>query len=319
MIENIWKTKNLLSYFLKPFSYVYYIIFKLYNICNFEKYCCVPVVCVGNITVGGAGKTPTVIETRKLLSKNFKDIFVLTRGYKGHQKGPLIVNKKSLFDEVGDESLLHFQYGPTCVAKNKFEGAKHCRNLGSKLIIMDDGLQSVDIRKDFRILVIDEIYGFGNGNLFPSGPLREPIDSCIEKSDVVLILGMKKKLRKFKKIPEEKIFFGQKIIETNKLKKKKLYAFSALGNNQNFYNSLKENKLKIIKYKTFPDHYIFKKKDIIKIIKEANENKLSIVCTKKDYVKIPDEFKNYIIPIQLNLRIEQVKKFKKKILDAIRI
>ncbi len=292
MIENVWKNKNLFVYILKPLSHLYYLIYKVYKIYRSEKYIGIPVICIGNVTVGGAGKTPTVIEIRKLLEKHVKNIFVLTRGYKGKKNGPLIVDKNSTFDEVGDESLIHSEFGLTCVAKNKVQGAKYCEQQGSELIIMDDGLQSIDVFKDFRILVIDENYGFGNGNLFPSGPLREPIDNCINRSNIVLILRSKNKLINFKKIiPKEKIFFGQKIIKINQLKKKKLFAFSALGNNQNFYNSLKENNLKVEKFESFPDHYNFKKRDIFKIIQESDKNNLTIVCTKKDHVKIPKEFK----------------------------
>ena len=124
MMQKIWKSKNFLSLLLFPFSILYYLCFIIYKISNKEKKCNIPVLCVGNITLGGAGKTPTVIEIRQILTKSFKKIFVLTRGYKGTAKGPLIVSKDHSFHEVGEESLLHSHFGLTCVSKKKFLGAK---------------------------------------------------------------------------------------------------------------------------------------------------------------------------------------------------
>ena len=123
MIQKIWKSNNLLNLLLFPFSILYYLCFIIYKISNKEKKCNIPVLCVGNITLGGAGKTPTVIEIRKILTKDFKKIFVLTRGYKGTAEGPLIVSKDHSFHEVGEESLLHSHFGLTCVSKKKFLGA----------------------------------------------------------------------------------------------------------------------------------------------------------------------------------------------------
>ena len=188
-MQKIWKSNNFLNLLLFPFSIFYYLIIFIYKISNKEKKCNIPVLCVGNITLGGAGKTPTVIEIRHILTKNFKKIFVLTRGYKGTAKGPLIVSKDHSFHEVGEESLLHSHFGLTCVSKKKFSGAKFCEAQGGELIIMDDGLQSIDIKKNCKVLVIDSEYGFGNKNIFPSGPLREPINSGIKNCDLILIIG----------------------------------------------------------------------------------------------------------------------------------
>ena len=210
MIQKIWKSNNFLNFLLFPFSIFYYLIFVIYKLSNKEKRCNIPVLCVGNITLGGAGKTPTVIEMRQILTKNFKKIFVLTRGYKGTAKGPLIVSKYHSFHEVGEESLLHSHFGLTCVSKKKFLGAKFCEAEGGKLIIMDDGLQRIDIKKDCKILVIDSEYGFGNKNIFPSGPLRETISSGIKNCDLILIIGNNSNILKKKYDSKTKSFYGKK-------------------------------------------------------------------------------------------------------------
>ena len=151
MTRGIWEKNNLISYILLPFSVLFLVTIKIYKLFKREKDLSIPVICVGNLTLGGAGKTPTVIEIRRQLKKYLKNIFVLTRGYKGLKVGPLIVNENSEAIDVGDESILHSRQGATCVAKKKVDGAKLCEKLMGDLIIMDDGLQSIDVKKDFRI------------------------------------------------------------------------------------------------------------------------------------------------------------------------
>ena len=317
-MQKIWKSKNFLSLLLFPFSILYYLCFIIYKISNKEKKCNIPVLCVGNITLGGAGKTPTVIEMRQILTKNFKKIFVLTRGYKGTAKGPLIVSKDHSFHEVGEESLLHSHFGLTCVSKKKFLGAKFCEAQGGKLIIMDDGLQSIDIKKDCKVLVIDSEYGFGNKNIFPSGPLREPINSGIKNCDLILIIGNNSNIFEKNMIPKQKVFMAKKEISIESCKNKNLFVFSALGNNTNFHNSLLHSGFTIKRIKSFSDHYIFKKNDILSILNLAKKENLTVVCTKKDYIKVPEEFKNKITPVNLNLKIEKKNKFEQRVLECLR-
>ena len=316
-MQKIWKSKNFLSLLLFPFSILYYLCFIIYKISNKEKKCNIPVLCVGNITLGGAGKTPTVIEMRQILTKNFKKIFVLTRGYKGTAKGPLIVSKYHSFHEVGEESLLHSHFGLTCVSKKKFSGAKFCEAQGGELIIMDDGLQSIDIKKNCKVLVIDSDYGFGNKNIFPSGPLRETISSGIKNCDLILIIGNNSNIFEKNMIPKHKVFMAKKEISIESCKNKNLFVFSALGNNTNFHNSLLHSGFTIKRIKSFSDHYIFKKNDILSILNLAKKEHLTVVCTKKDYIKVPEEFKNKIKPVNLNLKIEKKKKFEKRVLECL--
>ena len=317
MNKELWNTNSYLTLMLKPFSYIYYFFHKLLKILIFNKDCKIPIICVGNVTLGGAGKTPTVIELRKILKNDFEKITVLTRGYKGKKKGPLIVKKNSTFHEVGEESILHSKFGLTCVSKNKFKGALMCKRIGAKLIIMDDGLQSINVKKDFNILVIDGAFKFGNNNLIPAGPLREPVEECLKKCNAILIIGKKKIITELKEIPKEKIFWAEKKIKTHNIKNKRVFAFSALGNNKNFHNSLIKNGMKIIEKKAFLDHHIFSKNELIKIVNKAEEKKLTVVCTEKDYIKVPNEFKKKIFPIDLELKILEERKLKFKILQEL--
>ena len=305
---NFWKQTNILSLGLLPISLIYLCVLKLYQLFSKETFIGVPIICIGNIVVGGSGKTPMVIKLRKLLN-NYNKIFVLTRGYKGSKKGPLIVSKNSTYHEVGDESIIHAKYGSTCVSKNKRLGAHLCKKERADLIIMDDGLQSKDLVKKIKILVIDSDYGFGNNLLLPAGPLRDTIGHTISECDFIIVFGNPKD-DKFKKIIGKKnLFFAQKITTIKKLRKKKIYAFSGLGNNENFFNQLKKSKYEIIKFKTFPDHYNYSEDDLENIVNEAEKYKLPIVCTEKDYVKVPKQFKKKIYVAELDIKIFSLKNF----------
>ena len=317
-MKKIWESNNLVSLLLTPLSYLYIIIFKLYKITSKELKVNIPVICVGNATVGGAGKTPIVIEIRRILQSHFKKIFVLTRGYKGKAKGPILVDSSQNFLKFGDESLLHAQQGETCVSKNKYLGAKFCEDLSANLIIMDDGLQSIDVKKNIKILVIDDDYSFGNKKVFPSGPLRETINQNIKNCDIIIILGNNTFPMKYKFNNQNKmVYYAKKVVKINKFRNQQLYVFSALGNNKNFHKSLLNEGFKIKKIKEFPDHYRFKKEDLIKIIKEAKELKLKVICTQKDFMKIPFEFKKSVYPVDLKIKIKNDQEFKNTLLKII--
>ncbi|MFL2661054.1 MAG: tetraacyldisaccharide 4'-kinase [Alphaproteobacteria bacterium] len=318
MIKKLWESKNIWSLLLTPLSYLYIIALKLYKIIRKEQVIITPIICVGNATLGGAGKTPVAIEIRKTLQGYFKNIFVLTRGYKGKVKGPILVDSSENFVKFGDESLIHVKQGKTCVSKNKYLGAKFCEDLGADLIIMDDGLQSIDVKKKIKILVVDDNYGFGNKRVFPSGPLRTTVKESIESCDIIIILGNKTFPKKNKFNHQNKtVYLAKKTLNANKFKNQLLYVFSALGNNKNFHNSLLNEGCKIKKIKEFPDHYKFTRKDISKILKEAREMKLKIVCTQKDFIKIPCELKDHIYPIDLEIRLKNHLEFKNQLLKMI--
>ncbi len=304
-----WQQKNFLSSFFLPLSYIFHLSYLIYFKIKREIKINTPVLCVGNIVIGGSGKTPIAIKLRKILSKKFSNIFVLTRGYKGLKKGPLIIKKKSTFTEVGDEGILHSHFGTTCMSKNKTLGAVFCEKNKSDLIIMDDGLQSRNVKKQVSLLVVDSEYALGNERIFPAGPLRQSINFSLKLSDAVIIVDNSNNYLKHKVLKDKKIFFAKKIIKIRNLNNHKIFAFCGLGNNKNFLNGLKKLNYDVKKFKGFPDHHIYKTNEIKKIINYAKLNKLSIVCTQKDYLKIPDKFKKDIYVADLDIQIINEKKF----------
>ncbi len=315
-ISNFWRKINLINLTLIPLSYIYNFIYLNYRIWKKEKKLQIPVMCIGNLTLGGAGKTPVTIKLRQMISGKFKNIFVLTRGYGGKLKGPKIVMKNSKYVDVGDESLIHCLYGKTCISKNKILGAELCVSNKAEIILMDDGLQSIDIKKNLRIVVIDGQYEFGNNLLFPAGPLRQSIFSSYFNTDIAIVIGDSRK-EFIKNLRYKNIFFAKKKINL-KCKNKKLYAFSGLGNNLNFYNSLKKNSnYKIVKFKEYKDHHPYNDLEIESMISEAKKLDLQLVCTEKDYIKINKKFREKIYPIKMEIKFLDENKIYNKILQIL--
>ena len=313
-----WKKFGLINFLLLPFSGIYFLFYFFYKKFNKEVKINVPVICVGNIVLGGAGKTPFSIKLRQLLSKDFSKIYILTRGYKGKKKGPLIVNQNMNYNDVGDESLIHSYYGLTCMSKSKVEGARLCVRNHADLIILDDGFQSKNIIKDFSILILDPDFGIKNKYLFPAGPLRQPFKEAIKKCDAILILDDDFRKKNYDFIEHKNIFFGLKKMSVKKLKNKNVLAFSGLGNNYNFFKGLKKLNIQAEEVISFPDHHRYTSEEIQNIIKRAEKKNLSIVCTKKDYIKIPKKFRKKIFSIDLDISINQPKKLHNLIIKKLK-
>ena len=190
-----WYKKDLISKFktllLLPFSIVWILLSLIKK--NFVKRykSHLKVICIGNLSIGGTGKTPFSIQTYKILEiLGYKPVF-LTRGYRGLTKGPILVNKSHNHKDVGDEALLLSKVGTTIVSSNRCIGAKYIENLKKNydIIIMDDGLQNYQLEQDVKLLLIDKKLLFGNGYCIPAGPLRQTITQGLKKIDAIIFTG----------------------------------------------------------------------------------------------------------------------------------
>ena len=302
MAPKFWYVKHhIFSILLSPVSLFYNIIHKLYYKLSNEIKISIPTICVGNLVIGGAGKTPVVIELRKLLSKNYNSIFVLLRGYRRSSSKAKIVDVNDEPEAVGDEAILHKKYGQVCVAKDRKEGANLCIQNKADLLILDDGFQSKHIKKDISLIVCDTLNQFGNTKIFPAGPLRESIDFGLSRADALILINNSKNNFELKFPIGLPIYNAKKRIIIPKLKTKNIIAFCALGSPENFYNSLIENGLIIKHKKTFPDHHFYSDKEINQIINLAEKNNLEIVTTEKDITKIGRKFKKKIKTTKLEI------------------
>ena len=302
-----WYKTTLLTYILYPLSLIYFLFSLFLNFFKGEKKMSIPVICVGNLVVGGSGKTPTCIAIKKSLTPYFKKSFILTKGYKGYQKKSHLVKKNDTYRKVGDDALIHSKYGSVCVAKNRVKGADFCVENSADLIILDDGLQSKHICKDLSFIVVDGKQKFGNKKFLPAGPLREPLSFGLKKYTAIILIDYKKKdfIKEFN--PKIPIILAKKKIQLGKIKKN-VFAFCGIGFPENFFDGLREKGLNIVRFKIYSDHHFYKKKEIDSILEIANQENLDIVTTEKDHIKLIDEHQKKIKYTQVKIEFENKKK-----------
>ncbi len=312
---SFWKKKGsilqkIIISILLPLSFLYFLVSKINKKLKKKRTIGIPVICVGNINTGGTGKTPFVMHLINILKKKKKNVHVITRGYLGKLNGPIKVNtKKHTFNDVGDEALLLAEKATTWISKNRFEGALKATLNGADIIILDDALQNYSIHQNLKILVVDGGFGFGNEFILPAGPLRESINSGIKKSDLLIFFNKDKNNIK-KKIKDKKktIIHGEfKIINYKNLKNKKIVAFTGIGIPEKFHNSLKEKKLNVVKFFSFPDHFIYNKKIINNLINEAKKNNSILVSTLKDKQRINYKQRKQIFFMDLEIKLKKEK------------
>ena len=274
----------------------------------------IPVVCIGNVTLGGAGKTPTVIFLVDYLIKNKIKVHVVSRGYGGKFKDTVLVDPKihTAFD-VGDEPLLISQYANVWVSKKKKEGVLAAYKAGAEIVLLDDGYQNFSIGKDLNILVFDAEIDLKNERVFPLGNLRESPSSAIARADFLICIGSPISRRNlqnnFIQHHNSKIIEGKfKPNVTPLLKKRKLVAFCGIGRPEKFFSMLGALDMKVINKISFPDHHFYSEKQVEKILKIAERNDALVVTTEKDYVKIPKSYKKVIYPINIELHLSKRKK-----------
>ena len=300
-----WSKINLISVLLLPFSLVTLIFIFIKKFIIKERGFQIPIICVGNIYLGGTGKTPLSIYIYNLLkNKNFNPALV-RKYYKSH------------IDEINltQSNLKNF-----FLNKSRISSIVQAENNGCKAIVMDDGLQDSSIQKDVKIVCFNSTDLIGNGFLLPAGPLRETLYGL--KNAHLLVINGKKDLafeKKIKKISENiKIFYSKyEMKKSNKLKKKKLLAFSGIGNPNGFFNLLKKNKLKVKKEISYPDHYNYKKSEILNLKKIAKKENLSLITTEKDYFRIKRLGFGKIAYIPISLKLFKEKKFKDELLNLL--
>jgi len=257
----------------------------------------IPIICVGNIYVGGTGKTPLASE-----------IFKITKSL---GKNPAFVKK--YYDYLKDEITMLKKVGTTFVSKSRKEAIESLIKNKNDIAILDDGFQDYTIKKNFSVVCFNQKQWIGNGLVIPSGPLRERI-TAVNRSDCIVINGernIKIEDQIYKKNKNAKIFYSKyKPVDINRFKDKQIYAFSGIGNPSNFFDLLRENNLNLIGTNSFPDHYHFTKFDLEILIKKINSEKNQILLTtEKDYFRIYDNFKTHFQYLKIELEIENKDNF----------
>ena len=251
----------------------------------------VPVICIGNITAGGAGKTPVAMTIASHLVERDERVHFLTRGYGGREVGPIRVDPAHHGAmDVGDEPLLLAQIAPTWVAANRPEGAAAAVRGGARLLVMDDGFQNPSLTKDFSILVVDAAAGIGNGRLIPAGPLRERVDDALARTNALVITGRghaadgiaararARGLPVFNSIvrPPSPPDVGEG----------PFVAFAGIGRPEKFFRTLEDFGVELADRIPFPDHHLYSDQDAVALLVRARELGARLITTEKDAARL---------------------------------
>jgi len=245
------------------------------------------VICIGNITAGGVGKTPVAMAMAEKYVQAGKKVFFVTRGYKGKLKNIVVDLEKHTAEETGDEARLLATVAPVIIAPQRDIGAKMAEKLGAEIIIMDDGFQNPNLYKDESWLVFDGTIGIGNGKIIPAGPLRETLANGQKRAQCILIMGEDKTgLAKQCRLP---VYSGRLVAEPFDLKSKRVLAFAGIGHPDKFYQTLCDLGYEVVESHDFADHYAYTATDIDMLWQKAQTKGLALVTTEKDFVKLSTE------------------------------
>jgi tetraacyldisaccharide 4'-kinase len=261
----------------------------------------VPVICIGNIVAGGAGKTPTALAIAARMQATGKRVFFLTRGYGGRLKGPLQVNAAHhMAAEVGDEALLLAAAAPTIISRDRVAGAALAAAKGADLVIMDDGLQNPTLFKNLSLLVVDGPTGLGNGRYIPSGPLRETLTDALPRLHGVVIIGPDKTGFCQTLPPDLPVFRAefQPLASTPSLQGRRLIAFAGIGRPQKFFDLCTQIGGDVVKAIPFADHAPYSAKDLARLQDLARQEKADLITTEKDAVRLPPSFRPSVLVVR---------------------
>ncbi|MDC0059471.1 tetraacyldisaccharide 4'-kinase [Pelagibacteraceae bacterium] len=282
---------SIYSILLFPISLIIQFLNRFKKLFERNKKFSIPVLCVGNIYIGGTGKTPLCIELYKILNDLNKNPVFIKKKYTAHR----------------DETSLLKKIGPICEGPNRTIALENATKKEYDVAILDDGFQDFSIKKDLSIICFNEMQWIGNGFTIPSGPLREDLQT-LDRADCVVING-KKNINIENKILEKnksiKIFYSRyKAKNIDSIKNKKVICFAGIGNPINFFNLLEKEDIKIIEKISFPDHYNYSEMDMKKLLKKTEENKAILLTTEKDYLRINENFRKNINFLKIETVIE---------------
>lgn len=290
---SFWYNKpGLVSTLLSPLSLFYTKAGRKHRLNANPAKLSIPVICIGNIVSGGSGKTPTALALLALLqsSKIALSPFFLTRGYRGKVEGPERVDDSHDPDLWGDEALLLSRHASTIVSKNRYAGGILAQDLQADMIIMDDGMQNYTLSKDVTFCVIDGKTGFGNGEVIPGGPLRQPLEDGYALSDAFIVIGTDEN-NTISALPKGKPVFkaDMNVKAGQSFKTSAEYmAFCGIGFPEKFRATLEKSGLKVKEFRSFGDHYTYTPKDIAALVNDAEKQNLKLITTEKDFARLPD-------------------------------
>lgn len=261
----------------------------------------VPVICCGNVTVGGAGKTTLVLDLARRLAG--RGVHILLRGYGGSSRGVRRVAAGDPASLVGDEALLLAEAAPTWIGANRAESAKAAIEAGATILLMDDGLQNPTLVKTASILLIDGSTGFGNGRVMPAGPLREPVSAAAARSEIAILIG-DDRTNAIARLPASLPVMRADLVQdpcVPAFEGRPIVAFAGIAFPEKFFAPLREAGAVLIATRPFPDHHTYTARELNALIREAQVHHAQLVTTPKDMVRLPPDFRSQVSKIGVGL------------------
>jgi len=280
-----------------------------------------PVICVGNINVGGTGKTPSVIWLLERLRAAGHLPHVISKGYGGSATDPVWVEPaRHAASKVGDEPLLLAMFGEVWVGKDRRETARSAAECGATVLIMDDGFQDPSLAKDVSVVVVDAGKGFGNERCLPAGPLREPVTDGLARADLVLTIGEDDAQETFSAdlLGLPRIRARMAVLDTGMAwAGARVLAFAGIGNPEKFFETLRRQGAEIVRTEALDDHQAFGPGLLNRLESEAKALNAQLVTTEKDAVRLPPKFRSKVITLPVRLAVEDEEAVLKTILERI--
>ncbi|HEX4408688.1 MAG TPA: tetraacyldisaccharide 4'-kinase [Xanthobacteraceae bacterium] len=288
-----------------------------------------PVICLGNLTLGGAGKTPAALAVAHMLLAAHEHPFFLSRGYGGKLAGPVRVNPAvHSAADVGDEPLLLTRLAPTIVSRDRFAGAKLAGFAGASVIVMDDGFQNPSLAKDLSILLLDGRRGIGNSRIFPAGPLRAPLGIQLDRAQALIVVGppegaaavVERAIRRGVAIFNARFEPDANVLAA--IGKRKVLAFAGIGDPEKFFATLTNAGIAIAERAAFPDHHRFTSAEAQSLVARTQSQALMLVTTEKDLARLSgDPTLNALaaraIALPVRLVIEEKDRFRALLFGAL--
>jgi tetraacyldisaccharide 4'-kinase len=306
---HFWQTRNLTSAALLPASLLYRMGAWADRTFTTPTRAPLPVIGIGNVTAGGAGKTPTTLALIPLLHALGHTPHILTRGYGGANLRAHRVSVTDDWQQVGDEALLLAAAAPTWVGRDRHACARAAANAGASILVCDDALQHHALHKDLALLILDGPYGIGNGALIPAGPLREPLESALTRSDAAIIIGEDTHGLAARTPLPSFMASIQPTVRIPTLSSEPWIAFAGIGRPEKFFASLRALGANLIDTHAFADHHAYTTQDIERLMNEATQHGARLITTAKDAVKLPPEQRTLIEVLAIELHFADTPAF----------